>query len=206
MERAHIFYDGSYFAKVSEFSARLTGYPISHTGLVEVILEFLSKNFGESCYFEVTKRWWVRGVLGPKTTNASRKLLERSHAEKFVTANIVRALPLLLPMNEAVSPPVEKGVDVALALTAYEQAVKKEMEVAVLFTGDSDFVPLIEKLLGEKVRTVVVGLEARQNDQSELCIASRLSTVAKKVLDLRPLLETDRRILYREVTPQELDD
>jgi cold shock CspA family protein len=47
----------------------------------------------------------------------------------------------------------EKGVDVWLALEAYELAILKRFDVIVLITSDGDFVPLVRKLntLGTRV-------------------------------------------------------
>ncbi|SAL15573.1 NYN domain protein [Caballeronia cordobensis] len=48
-----------------------------------------------------------------------------------------------LPMNFAGK---EKGIDVWLALEAYEMAAEKRFDVAVLIAGDSDYIPLARKL------------------------------------------------------------
>ena len=51
----------------------------------------------------------------------------------------------------------EKGVDVNLAVTAMESALKGELDVAIFITGDADFVPLLRKLHQQGVTTVVGG-------------------------------------------------
>jgi len=50
----------------------------------------------------------------------------------------------------------EKGIDVWLALEAYEMASLKKYDVCVLVTGDGDFVPLVNKLntLGSRVMLI----------------------------------------------------
>lgn len=63
------------------------------------------------------------------------------------------------PMNEAVNPPTEKGIDVWLALEAYDLAVHKRFDVMVLISGDADFVPLVRKINGLGTRVMIIGVD-----------------------------------------------
>lgn len=64
----------------------------------------------------------------------------------------------------------EKGIDVWLALEAFELAVYKRFDVLALITGDGDYVPLIRKLnsLGTRVMLIAWRLNYDQaaNKQS----------------------------------------
>ncbi|PCJ81842.1 MAG: hypothetical protein COA57_13825 [Flavobacteriales bacterium] len=51
----------------------------------------------------------------------------------------------------------EKGIDVWLALEAFELAVLKKFDVLALIAGDTDYVPLIRKLNGLGTRVMVLG-------------------------------------------------
>ena len=65
--------------------------------------------------------------------------------------------PHFLPLftNDDGRPPREKGVDVWLALEAFDLACSKELNVIVLVTGDGDYVPLVRKLNGLGARVMV---------------------------------------------------
>lgn len=58
----------------------------------------------------------------------------------------------------------EKGIDVWLALEAYDLAVHKRFDVMVLITGDQDFVPLVRKLNGIATRVMLVGMHAEESN------------------------------------------
>jgi len=70
------------------------------------------------------------------------------------------------PMNESVSPPEEKGIDVWLALEAYDLAVHKRFDVLVLVAGDQDFVPLIRKVNGIGTRVMLLTDDLKWKDQN----------------------------------------
>jgi uncharacterized LabA/DUF88 family protein len=59
-------------------------------------------------------------------------------------------------MDESKTPPHEKGIDVWLALEAYDLAVHKRFDVLVLFAGDQDFVPLVRKVNGLGTRVMLI--------------------------------------------------
>lgn len=59
--------------------------------------------------------------------------------------------PLRYPRNYPTEPAVEKGVDVQLAVNAIEASLTKQCEVAIVFSHDTDLLPVpetISRLLG----------------------------------------------------------
>jgi hypothetical protein len=62
------------------------------------------------------------------------------------TIVIPRLRPLRYPPDYPHSPPVEKGVDVNLALAAIEAVLLKTCDVAVIFSHDTDLLPVPETL------------------------------------------------------------
>ena len=66
------------------------------------------------------------------------------------------------PMDESKKPPQEKGIDVWLALEAYDLAVHKRFDVLVLFAGDQDFVPLARKVNGIGTRVMLMAMDAQR--------------------------------------------
>lgn len=57
-----------------------------------------------------------------------------------------RLRPLRYPFNYPDEPPVEKGVDVDLAIMAFETIVNNHADVAIIFSHDSDLAPVPEAI------------------------------------------------------------
>ncbi len=73
----------------------------------------------------------------------------RRQAAAWVKENPKVVIPRLRPLRytrDPNDPPREKGVDVELALAAVEWTLTKKCDVAVIFSHDTDLVPLVEML------------------------------------------------------------
>ncbi len=79
----------------------------------------------------------------------------------------------------------QEGTDVALALTAFEYAIKDRCDTVVLITGDGDFTYLVKKLqsLGKVVEVI----------SFDECLSGRLRRAADKVtlIDSMPLFSIE---------------
>jgi hypothetical protein len=77
-------------------------------------------------------------------------------------------------------PEGEKGIDVWLALEAYELAIYKRFDVSVLVACDGDFLPLVRKLntLGTRVMLTAWGFEWTDRNQQQ-----RTTRTAQVLLD-----------------------
>ncbi len=58
-------------------------------------------------------------------------------------------------------PPKEVGIDVWLALEAYDLAVHKKFDVLALVASDSDYVPLVRKLNSIGTRVMLLAWDFR---------------------------------------------
>lgn len=83
------------------------------------------------------------GSHDPKGYAAAQRQLGLWRATSKVS---VFARPLRYPPNYPTEEEREKGIDVALALDYVMMAVRKEYEVGVLFTADTDLVPALEQV------------------------------------------------------------
>ena len=85
-------------------------------------------------------------------------------------------------MNEDLTPPEETGIDVWLALEAYDLAVHKRFDILVLVAGHQDFVPLIRKVngIGTQVMLLADGVKWTDNQGKDRYIKTspRLSNEA----------------------------
>ena len=72
----------------------------------------------------------------------------RRQAAAWMAENQEIVIPRLRPLSynrdDPTLPPVEKGIDVALAVSAVEQVLTQHCDVAVIFTHDTDIAPAVE--------------------------------------------------------------
>ncbi|MDR2740813.1 MAG: NYN domain-containing protein [Treponema sp.] len=144
--RIGIFYDGYYFYKVSNY------YKYEHTkksrisinGLHEFIrneISVLTKTDIRQC--QIIDAHYFKGRSSVKDLGEKIQS-ERIFEDILMRENIVsHYLPLMYGENNTAQ---EKGIDVWLALEAYELAIYKHFDILVLVAGDGDYVPLVRKL------------------------------------------------------------
>jgi uncharacterized LabA/DUF88 family protein/cold shock CspA family protein len=144
--RIGIFYDGYYFYKVSNYYKYV--HPrrarISIAGLHEFIRNESALVTGvdiKQC--QIIDSHYFRGRYVSKEVN-SNLLNERIFENILMRENIVtHYLPLKYNEKNGLQ---EKGIDVWLALEAYELTLFKKFDIVVLVACDGDYVPLVRKL------------------------------------------------------------
>jgi uncharacterized LabA/DUF88 family protein/cold shock CspA family protein len=156
--RIAVFYDGTYFFKVSNYylyqherKARL-----SFKGLHEFIVAEVAKSEGmDARHCQIVDAAYFRGRLSAQQAQDQDKLYsDRIFEDVLMRANVTMFQRHLRTRVDGGFE--EKGIDVWLALEAYEMASLKKYDVCVLVTGDGDFVPLVNKLntLGSRVMLI----------------------------------------------------
>jgi cold shock CspA family protein/uncharacterized LabA/DUF88 family protein len=156
--RIGIFYDGYYFYKISNYYKyeHHRKSRISITGLHEFIRSEVARLTGleDRRFCQIIDAHYFKGRsygkdLGEKVQS------ERVFDDILMRENIVsHYLPLRYTGDSNVMQ--EKGIDVWLALEAYELAIYKNFDILVLVAGDGDYVPLVRKLttLGTQVMLI----------------------------------------------------
>lgn len=156
--RIAVFYDGTYFFKVSNYylyqherRAR-----ISFKGLHEFIVAEVAKSEGiDARHCQIVDSAYFRGRLSAQQAQDQDKLFsDRIFEDVLMRANVTTFQRHLRTRQDGGFE--EKGIDVWLALEAYEMASLKKYDVCVLIAGDADFVPLVNKLntLGSRVMLI----------------------------------------------------
>lgn len=156
--RVAVFYDGTYFFKVSNYylyqherKARL-----SFRGLHDFIVSEVAKSEGvDARHCQIVDAAYFRGRLSAQQAQDQEKLYsDRVFEDVLMRANVTMFQRHLRSRVDGGFE--EKGIDVWLALEAYEMASLKKYDVCVLVTGDGDFVPLVNKLntLGSRVMLI----------------------------------------------------
>src|SRR5262252_829462 len=81
----------------------------------------------------------------------------------------------------------EKGIDVALAVDAPQVGLGGKIDIAVLVTGDGDFVPLVRALNKQGVRVLGAYFKFQGKDGHESFINDRLLSVVNYAVDINAL-------------------
>lgn len=154
LTRIAVFYDGNYFAHVSNFYTyhHSRNQRISVSGLHQFIRHKVAQDEGvELRYCQIVESHYFRGRLSADDAQ-SKNVLYHERVFDHILMNegvVTHYLPI--------GPSGEKGIDVWLALEAFELAVFKRFNVVVLVACDGDYVPLARKLNALGVRVMVLG-------------------------------------------------
>ncbi|MFP3089553.1 NYN domain-containing protein [Treponema sp. TIM-1] len=155
--RVGIFYDGYYFYKVSNY------YKYEHTRKARISIsglhDFIRHEIASILHIEDIRHCQIIDAHYFKGRSSAKEMGEKVQSERvfediLMRENIVNHyLPLRYGVNDTWQ---EKGIDVWLALEAYELAIYKQFDVLVLVAGDGDYVPLVRKLntLGTQVMLI----------------------------------------------------
>ena len=166
--RIGIFYDGQYFFNVSNY------YAYQHERRARISVEGLH-NFIRKQVAEVTKvdvnlcqivdAHYFRGRLSARDANSQNKLYhERVFDDILMGENIVSHYLPLRKSNDGSRQ--EKGIDVWLALEAYELAIYKRFDVIALIACDGDYVPLVRKLNTLGTRVMLLSWDFKYKDEN----------------------------------------
>jgi uncharacterized LabA/DUF88 family protein/cold shock CspA family protein len=164
-----VFYDGNYFYHVSNFynyvHERKTR--ISIKGLHEFIRHKVAELEGDGTnvnHCQIVDAHYFRGRLSASEVSQKGKQLyyERVFDDILMSEGVTtHYLPL---RNNSYGRKAEKGIDVLLALEAFEQVFYKQFDVLVLIASDSDYVPLIRKVNSRGTRIMVLSWDFEYTD------------------------------------------
>jgi len=157
--RIGIFYDGSYFFKVSNYYkfGHSRGSRLSFDGIHKFVTSKIAElESVDETYCHLVEMHYFRGRLSAQTATATYQLeKERIFDDVLIKAGI---LTHYLPLDETnFHRPVEKGVDVLLSVEALDLACHKQFDVLVLVACDGDYVSLVKKLNGIGTRVMLLG-------------------------------------------------
>ncbi|MDW8205095.1 MAG: NYN domain-containing protein [Cytophagales bacterium] len=155
--RIGVFYDGNYFWQVSNYYAysHARKKRLSIPGLHEFIRHQVAEEEGSDVRLcQIVDAHYFRGRLNAYDASQRGDMIfwDRVFDDVLMNEGInMHYLPLKNTYDGQRHQ--EKGIDVWLALEAYEMAVYKKFNVLVLIASDGDYVPLIRKLntLGTRV-------------------------------------------------------
>ena len=155
--RIGIFYDGYYFYKISNY------YKYEHEKKARISIsglhEFIRAEVASLVGIDIRKCQIIDAHYF-KGRSLAKDLGEKVQSERVFEDILMREniVSHYLPLRYAGEGNIgqEKGIDVWLALEAYELAIYKHFDILVLIAGDGDYVPLVRKLhtLGTQVMLI----------------------------------------------------
>lgn len=182
LTRIGVFFDGSYFAKVSEHYRYV--HPrkswLSITGLLDFICrQVAQEERTDPRLCKVVDSHYFRGRFPAKEAEAAGRLsAERVFDDILMYGGVItHYLPVY--RNPLTGRAGEKGIDVWLALEAYELTRGKGYDVLALVSGDADYVPLIRKVHTLGTRTLLLAWEFDTPDEA----GWRQTRVAQRLRD-----------------------
>ena len=184
--RIGVFYDGSYFVCAQNHfnSERRLGWLGFHPfhALIETFVRGWESGFTN---YRIVYAGWHQGLFSVSQADGRQLYNDRNRHQDLIHAGID---PKFIPMSQSQR---EKGVDVALAIDALQTALSDTIDLAVLVTGDGDFVPLARALMKQGVRVAVVYF-CYETKHSKSYANERLLSAANYTLDVGEL-ESDGR-------------
>lgn len=154
--RVGVFYDGNYFLQVSNYYAygHSRKRRISISGLHEFIRDQVAKEESiEARHCKIVDAHYFRGRLNAYDASQRGDTLywDRVFDDILMSEGVTTHYLPVRTTPEGYKQ--ERGIDVWLALEAFEQAFYKRFDVLVLISSDGDYVPLVRKLntLGTRV-------------------------------------------------------
>mgnify|MGYP001217590350 CR=1 FL=1 len=156
--RIGIFYDGNYFLHVSNYYNYVHDRQsrISISGLHTFIRHYVAQEETiDPQYCHVVDAHYFRSRPGAREASMKGNQLyfDRLFDDILMSEGITTHY---FPVRTIQGVKMEKGIDVWLALEAFDLSIARQFDVMVLIASDGDYVPLVKKLnaLGTKVMLI----------------------------------------------------
>ncbi len=182
--RIGVFYDGTYLTRAQNyFYGKDYGW-LTFQELHKLFETYIrTKEQGYSSY-KVVYSSWFQGLF--KSSQATEKdlRLDRNRHHDLLHAGIE---PKNVPMSESQG---EKGIDVYMAVETLQIGLDGKIDLAVLVTGDGDFVPLARALMKNGVKVLVAYFEYEEKNHKSY-VNERLTNAVNYSLNINKL-ESDK--------------
>jgi len=177
--RLGVFYDGTFFARSQNYfyHDRQLGW-LDFKELHRLLQEYVRTKEPGFFAYKVVYAAWFQGLFTSSHAEERQLRRDRNLHHDLMHAGIEAKH---LPMSASEQ---EKGVDVALAVDALQVGVKNQIDIAVLVTGDGDFVPLVRALNKNGIRVLVAYFTYEGKTSGKGFANDRLLAAANYELDI----------------------
>lgn len=172
-----VFYDGNFFLHASNYYNYI--HPqrrrISVSGLHDFICHRVAEEEGadpKKC--RVCEAHYFRGRLN--AADAAQRGSQLYHDRVFDDILMSEGVHThYLPLRNIYGRKEERGTDVWLSLEVLEMALLGQIDVAVLVVADTDYVPLVRKLISMGVRVMLIAWEFEYTNEEGARIVTKTS-------------------------------
>jgi len=180
--RIGVFYDGSFFSHAQRYfyHERKTGW-LSFQPLQGFLEHFISTKEQGFASYKVVYAAWHQGLFPAKGPTEEQLRFERNRHHDLLHAGVEAKY---LPMSQSQG---EKGTDVALAVDALQTGIDGKIDVAVLVSGDGDFVPLVRALNKQGIRVLAAYFDFTDKTGRKSFINERLLNCCNYSVDISAL-------------------
>lgn len=180
LTRIGVFYDGNYFLHVSNYYAyhHERRSRLSIAGLHEFVRHRIAEEEKKDFHLcQIVDAHYFRGRLSAQEASAegNRLYYDRLFDDILMMEGVTTHY---LPVRTVQGYRQERGIDVWMALEAFELTLHKQFDVVILIASDSDFVPLVRKLHTLGVRAMLLAWDYEYYDEE----GRRRSTVTSQYL------------------------
>jgi len=176
--RIGVFYDGNYFLQVSNYYAygHARRRRLSISGLHEFIRhQVAQEESNDTRLCQIVDSHYFRGRLSAADASQRGDTLyyDRVFDDILMSEGVItHYLPV---KSTAEGMKLEKGIDVWLALEAFEMSFYKHYNVLVLIASDGDYVPLARKLNSIGTRVMVLSWDFEYTTDTGQKLVTRTS-------------------------------
>lgn len=199
MLRIGVFYDGSHFTYAQNyFWGQKLGW-LSFQPFHKLIEAYTQKHHQGFPEYKVVYASWYQGLFTSSRADDKQMKRDRNRHHDLMHAGIETKFH---PMSQTKG---EKGIDVAMAIDILEIGLEGDIDVAVLVTGDGDFVPLVRALNKKGIVVILVYFDYEENGRKSFA-NERLKDACSHALDICSLekdkeFKTIFKSLFRESDP-----
>lgn len=190
-----VFYDGNFLLHTSNYYNYIHPQKrrLSIGGIHRFLRSYISSfdQIGES-FCQIVEAHYFRGRLNAaEASQRGNQLYNDRVFDDILMSEGVQTHYLLL--RNLFGRKEERGVDVWLSLEAYELSIVRDLDIVVLVASDTDYVPLVRKLIGRGVRVFLMSWEFEYTNEDGNKIVTRTShdliNVATVTLPMHDIIE-----------------
>lgn len=195
--RIGVFYDGTYFTRAQNyFWGQKKGW-LSFQEFHKLLEKCISSKEQGHIAYKVVYSAWFQGIYKESQATEENLRLDRKRHLDLLHAGIE---PKNVPMSETQG---EKGIDVYMAVETLQVGLDDKIDIAVLVTGDGDFVPLVRTLMKNSIRVLISYFEFEAENKKSF-VNERLVNAANYSININKLesdrdYKTDFATIFRQV-------
>lgn len=192
--RIGVFYDGNHFNYAQNYFWGQNEGWLSFQPFHKLLEEYVRKRYQGYIDCKVVYSAWYQGLFTSANSDEKKLKLDRRRHHDLMHAGIESKF---YPMSQ--SGQQEKAVDVAMAIDILQAGFDAIMDVAVLVTGDGDFVPLVRALMKRGINVIDVYFEYEDGERKSFS-NERLKDVCNYAININGLkADKDFKSLFKSL-------